>query len=295
MKFDIDTASYPLFDALPDPEGFIRKLLDKEYSIFKSQHAPQAVMDVLDTVQTRVDDVMDSIQDSADKNAAYMVETLARVTGDMHAVMSKVTLAMANSSKKGKIAETCGDELLKELGASYTIINTSEDPKSGDRRITKKGFDMLLDWKDYARNVGTKEVDKLKRDMIEQGIQCGMICNLQCGVVGYNSVDVDVYTDASGSRSIIVVLGGVRACPVKVLMGIYMLESLHAKLEKGAVNAGIVKGAFEDVLQECNTLMKLVKSYADMRDAVQKQLNDFNNLICGTIQSHVTMLRLRLD
>jgi hypothetical protein len=284
VKITIDTDDYPLINELPDPEGYIRKLLDREYSIFKSQHSPQIIRDVMGNVE----DAMNSIRDFVEQGES-----------DRNDTMTKLNLLMANPSKKGAFVENLGDELFAEYldKHAYNIETTSKTPKSADRRITKQGFEMLFDWKHYATNVNTGEVEKLKRDMDAQNIRCGILANADKGVARYTNADIDFFVNKRGQKCCLIVLGRVSDMPVKAVLAIYFLESIWKKcLQSESPNDTYEQthNTFADVIQRTEELGRLVAIYEKHRDGIVKHLGEFNTELVGAVAGYRAFVQARL-
>lgn len=295
VKVEIDTADYPLYDLMRDPAALIVSIVDRDYSAFASQHAHRSVVDICDQIR----DTMEPAMDEVGRVTADMRQSLASVA----AAIQNSALKMANSSSKGAIVEVIGEELLKELDKKrYSVTNTSKVPHSGDHVISvaKTGFSMMIDWKDYAKNVPAEEVKKLKRDMAEQNVRCGLIVNASKGVTGYDNIDMDLFNTDDGKLSCMLVLGNVKECPMRVTIAVYYLESIFRKLlanksfESEPRDEPPCREEFADILTELQTLSTLIKSFATVREGIQKQIDGFNNDLVGKIHSVVTKISLRL-
>jgi hypothetical protein len=292
---EIDTADYPLYDLMRDPAALILSVIDRDYSAFASQHAQRSVVDIC----AQVEDTMEPAMGKIAKVTEEMRETVANVA----TAIQNSALKMANSASKGAIVEFIGEELLKELDKKrYSVANTSKIPQSGDHVISvaRTGFSMIVDWKDYAKNVPAEEVKKLKRDMEKQNIRCGLIVNASRGVVGYDNVDMDLFNTSNGELSCILVLGHAKECPMKVIMAVYYLESIFRRLlanksfETEPRDEPPCREEFADILSELQTLPTLIKSFATFREGLQKQIDGFNSELVGKIHSVVTKISLRL-
>jgi hypothetical protein len=296
VKVEIDTADYPLYESMRDPAALIVSIIDRDYSAFASQHAHRSVAEISDQIR----DTMEPAMDEVGRVTADMRESLASVA----AAIQNSALKMANSASKGAIVEVIGEQILKEGLDSkrYSVTNTSKIPHSGDHIISvaKTGFSMMVDWKDYGKNTPAKEVTKLKRDMAEQNVRCGLIVNATKGVTGYDNIDMDLFNTDDGQLSCMLVLGNVKECPMLVTIAVYYMESIFKKLlanksfETEPTNEPSRRDEFADILMETHTLTKLIKSLATLREGMQSQIDSFNTELVGTIREFVTKITLRL-
>lgn len=298
VLIEINTEDYPLIHAMPDAKGYIKNLLDRDYSIFRSQHSPQAVCDVMESVQETLDTLQDMIRTEQTANSTAL-----------NSALTKLTVLMANPSKKGTLFENLGDELFSThlCNNTYTVITTSKTARSADRRITKKDFELLFDWKHYTTNVPTGEVEKLKRDMDEQSVRCGIIANVDKGFSKYANTDLEFFDNKAGQLCCIAILGKVGEQPMKAVLSVYYLETIWNKILKQEsfgnkhstdglpVGNDSVKQDFSDIIEMANGLLRIIESYESHRDVIQRSMNDFHKSLMKSIHSHVASINARLS
>ena len=281
VLIQINSKEYPLFDEMPDAERYIRSLLDKEYSIFKSQHSPQIVKDTIQTLNETIETIQGAIETEQQKNSSAM-----------SSVLQKLSLLMANSSKKGSMTENLGDELFNEYLCknTYSVLNTSKTSNSADRKITKGEFEILFDWKCYSRNVPVKEVEKLKRDMEFQDVRCGIIASVDTSVSKYTNTDIEFFEDTLGRLCCLMVLGKVNECPMKVIMGIYFMESIWKQtlLQTPTESVKIkTQQDFSDVLEATNSLLRIVEIHKSHKDSLLRSIDEFQSKLSKEIHTYV--------
>jgi hypothetical protein len=288
VLIEIDSKEYPLFDDMPDVEGYIRNLLYREHSILKSQHSPQVVKDVVLNLQNTIETIQDAIETEQQKNSSTM-----------NSVLQKLSLLMANSSKKGSITENLGDEIFNEhlCKNTYSVINTAKTPNSADRRISKGDFEILFDWKCYSKTVPAKEVDKLKRDMEFQDVRCGIIASVDTSVSKYSNTDIEFFDDTTGRLCCLMVLGKVKDCPMKVIMGIYFMESLwkHTMLKTPTESVKVKSQQdFSDILEATNSLLRIVEIHKSHKDSLLRSIDEFQSKLSKEIHTYVGYICERL-
>lgn len=286
VLIEIDSKDYPLFDEMPNPEVYIRNLLYREHSILKSQHSPQIVKETVQNLQSTFETIQDMIDSEQQRNSSAM-----------NSVLQKLSLLMANSSKKGLITETLGDEIFNEhlCKNTYTIVNTAKAASSADRRITKGEFEILFDWKCYSKNVPAKEVEKLKRDMKAQNVRCGIIASVDTSVSKYASTDLEFFENEQGTLSCLMVIGKVRECPMKVVMAIYFMECIWKKMiEQKPTETVEAKQEFSDILEATNRLLRLVEMYKSHKESVVRSMDEFQSNLGREIHTYVGYIGERL-
>ena len=288
VLIEIDSKEYPLFDEMPNPEIYIRNLLYREHSIFKSQHSPQIVKDTVKNLQTTFETIQDMIETEQQKNSSAM-----------SSVLQKLSLLMANSSKKGSITENLGDEIFNEhlCKNTYSVTNTSKTANSADRKITKGEFEILFDWKCYSKNVPAKEVEKLKRDMEFQDVRCGIIASVDTSVSKYTNTDLELFEDTTGRLSCLMVLGKVKECPMKVIMAIYFMETIwkHVMLQTPTESVKMkTQQDFSDVLEATNSLLRIVEFHKSHKDSLLRSIDEFQSKLSKEIHTYVGYICERL-
>ena len=92
-------------------------------------------------------------------------------------------LRAQNSTLKGQVGEEC---MLQELNKRFPRADIEDTHKStgrGDFILKEGAFGMLIEIKNYTKNVPKHEIDKFYKDMnTNHDIQCGVLLSLQSGV-----------------------------------------------------------------------------------------------------------------
>ena len=100
-----------------------------------------------------------------------------------------------NSSAKGRFGETRMEDILNTLYPSAEIINTTSIPNSGDFLIKGRSRvlpDILVETKEYTRNVCKEEVDKFIRDVMCQR-KHGVMISHASGIAGKRPFEIEVH------------------------------------------------------------------------------------------------------
>ena len=99
-----------------------------------------------------------------------------------------------NSSLKGKIGEIKMNSTLNMLFPKCEIEDTHKQPNRGDFVLTNENEKkILLDNKDYNKNVPKCEIEKFKRDMIvNNDVHAGILASNKTGIARKNDYEIDV-------------------------------------------------------------------------------------------------------
>lgn len=284
MMVTIDLNKYPLFIDLKDPEGMINMILDKEYAIFKAQCSSSSNVELLKVVSDTCQELTDNFSAMEDQQ-----------TTSINEVLNKIPVLLAKSTTKGSIAEKCSVDYIKDnlCNVEYNIEDTSKIDNSGDILISKKDFTCMIDIKYYKSKVPRKEVEKLKRDMILNKTYCGIITNYANGITGYKNIDIEFFDDNEKTYCL-AILGNLSDTPIKLIMTIHYLESLHNKLnsiksfEKTANN-------YDDILETTSELTKLITKFEQHKRTIDESLSDYHKQLIVTITSYISNLKHRIE
>lgn len=110
--------------------------------------------------------------------------------------LSKVFITGGNSSKNGKIGELFAYEYFKKNCPDLSYIDTSSIPKSGDGLIQVKHHivdKIMIDYKNYTRQVPYEEVSKLFKDMDTQNISYGILISYHSKISKKRYIDYEIH------------------------------------------------------------------------------------------------------
>ncbi len=95
-----------------------------------------------------------------------------------------------NSQRRGERMENVFEELLNSSFPSAEIERTSGKSKAGDFIISLDGGRFLLDVKNYTNNVPVKEIEKLKRDVLENKVEAGIMISMGSGISSVEKIGI---------------------------------------------------------------------------------------------------------
>ena len=100
-----------------------------------------------------------------------------------------------NSTLKGKDGEIFVYGKLNMMFPKADIEDTHNIPHRGDFIMRENGFTMMIETKNYSRNVQKSEIDKFYRDIDEQGnsdIQCAIFVSLHTGICNKDDFQFEI-------------------------------------------------------------------------------------------------------
>lgn len=331
-----DLKKYPAFRSLKDPVQTIESIVDKEHTILERQQnvfPTTQFNEILDIIRRtsesstydiksameRVQGTNERMQHSASEFRSTgeivrsNVSELKHIGTSMLSTMSEfkviqealkeLPIMLSKSQSKGSVGEVCVSSFLKDSLSSgdFTIESVSGTSRSGDIRVTRRDFECIIDSKFYKQTVPKKEVEKLRRDMSERKVRCGILLSLTSGVAGFKSVDMDVYTDENDKLACLLILGDAKDKPERVLVGMKMLELVwEFFLKKNTVSSSSairekLIGVLENILESSEDLRDLTKQYEKHKKVIFDGLSSYHEQLVKTVERHVARVQEKLN
>lgn len=106
-----------------------------------------------------------------------------------------MTGRMQNSTIKGKDSEEELFVTLNRLFPTAVIEDTHTTPGRGDFILRFDDMTMMVENKNYTRNVQKSEVDKFYRDMenpANNDIKCGVLVSMNCGICNKDDFSIEI-------------------------------------------------------------------------------------------------------
>jgi hypothetical protein len=102
-------------------------------------------------------------------------------------------LTTKHSTMKGQAGEEFTHQELNRRFPTAEIEDTHSIPGRGDFIMKDKGFIMLIETKNYEKNVTKPEIEKFYRDMENNNdIQCGLFISLKSGICSRENLHLEV-------------------------------------------------------------------------------------------------------
>jgi len=102
-------------------------------------------------------------------------------------------LTTKHSTIKGQAGENITYHELNRMFPIAEIEDTHKQTGRGDFIMKENDFTMLIETKNYAKNVTKPEIDKFYRDMSTNGdVQCGLFLSLKSGICNREDLQLEV-------------------------------------------------------------------------------------------------------
>lgn len=163
------------------------KNLDGKFSqtIISTQNV---INSLLTSSESRLDGKISEV-----KNSTQEIKNIKDTQNNLVGEFTKLLKKMENSSIKGKISENILNSILQELFPSGEIEYVGNQTAKGDiilRRTNKPT--ILIENKNYEKNVGKDEVNKFIRDVDENNC-CGLFLSQNGGIANKDNLEFNFH------------------------------------------------------------------------------------------------------
>ena len=175
----------------------------------------------------------------------------------------------SSSQFKGQCSENVLETVLNKLDPTADVINTTSLKASGDFIIKREDRPIIMvENKNYERNVNIEEVKKFLRDVSEQRCS-GIMMSQFSGIASKPNGFIEIY-----DANVLIYLHNVNYSPEKIKMAIDIIDNLSVKLEAIASQ------------EELSGI--IIKK--DVLDRINEQFQNFMNqkelLLCTMRETH---------
>ena len=109
---------------------------------------------------------------------------------------NKLEILKNNSSLKGKQGEQEMEQILNCIFPKAEVTMCSTEGKRGDFNIIEGNMNMMIDVKNYTKNVQKVEIEKFHRDMKENPqYTCGVLISMNSGVCAKDDMSIDIVNE----------------------------------------------------------------------------------------------------
>ena len=108
-------------------------------------------------------------------------------------IQENIIIKTQNSSFKGQEGENFTYHELNKMFPKADVEDTRKQPGRGDFIFKENSFCMLIETKNYKKNVTKPEIDKFYRDIdTNQDIQCGIFMSLNSGICARDDFHLEI-------------------------------------------------------------------------------------------------------
>jgi hypothetical protein len=152
------------------------------------------IKEYIDKIQCNFPKEFEVYFNSFNNNIFQFKDSLFNEFNDIKSCVNNISNVFLhkNSSNKGRISENVLEVLLSNRFPSSVIIRTTNDSHSGDFILKNDNKpDVLIENKDYDKNVNTDEIIKFHRDIKENNI-CGILVSQNSGISTKHNFSIEI-------------------------------------------------------------------------------------------------------
>jgi len=242
----------------------------------------QPIFQMLQSNQEQVSSKLSTVKDDLLVNKA----TNERLYNEMSEFLHKYK---ASSQFKGQYSEHMLETILTDIFPTASIENTTAQTASGDFMIHREGFqDILIENKNYERNVDLDEIKKFLRDVNNK--ECsGIMMSQLSGIVSKPNFFIEIH-----NGKVLIYLHKVFFSKEQIKMAIDVIDHLSSRLETVVSNeeengCNIKKEVLDKINEEVQLFVKNKETMtATIKDSSRKLLAQLEEL-------HIPSLTLYLN
>ena len=227
----------------------------------KSTNMLQPLFSFINASEERINKNVISLKDATNNSAQD------KIMNELSEFLGKYK----NSSYKGQFGENQLETVLNQLFPSDEVLNTTGIKASCDFRINRTNQStILVETKNYDRNVTLDEVKKFIRDIEEQKCH-GIFLSQHSGITSKQNFQIDIK-----GTNILVYVHNVDYCPHTIKIAIDIIDSLSdrlAELEEDVDEICIPKETLDDINKEYSRFIERKSSIIDILKDFQKKIN----------------------
>jgi len=205
--------------------------------------------------------------------------------------MSEIIRKFDNSSSKGKMSENVLFHLLHSLYPCSQIDSVGGQKETGDIMLIRKDKPIILiENKDYGKNVGQEEVKKFIRD-IEMQKCCGLFLSQNYGIANKENFEINIH-----NGNVLLYVHQANNDPETIRIAIDIIDHFKIKLDEIKLESGIDSqqcNISTEILDEINkeyqifftqkvAMIKLIKEMS------QKMLKQSEELCLPSLEKFLT-------
>lgn len=264
---------------IQDQLSLLQKTIQCDFQQFMIQNKPETnLSDFLSSFDSKLSMLQQPIFQMIQSNQEQVSNKLTTVKDDL--LVNKTTNERlysemseflhkykASSQFKGQYSEHMLETILTEMFPTASIENTTAQTASGDFMIHREGYeDILIENKNYERNVDLDEIKKFLRDINNKNCS-GIMMSQLSGIVSRPNFYIEIH-----NGKVLIYLHKVYFSKDQIKMAIDVIDHLSNRLE--TIVSGEQENGFnmrKDVLDKINEEVQLFVKNKELMTATIKE------------------------
>lgn len=223
------------------------------------------------------------------KDSKTSIGLISNKIDKLDTVIENLLGVHSNSSKRGKFGEDYLFSLIKKHHPDIDINLTRYHPHHGDavlifpQKINNWRIRVMLEVKNYTKNIDLTEINKLKYDMEFTGYKFAIITSLQSGFVNRHSLNYEQFKIKNRTKYIIYV-PHLSSCIEKLDLAILLINKIiqfEQDIKNNDLSMISLGDSIKDDLKKLNTIYEntcnLRTKYHKMESSIRNQLVEFGS------------------
>jgi len=255
--------------------------IDEKFS--KTVLSSQNIFNTLITSsENRLESKLTELRDISKSNNSSQHE----LQNNVHELLMK----MHNSSSKGKISENLLFNVLMSLYPTAEIQSVGTTKETGDIMLIRKNKPtILLENKDYERNVGGDEIKKFIRDVELQNCS-GIMLSQHTGIVNKDNFEIEMH-----NGNVIVYIHKVEHDADKIKTAVDIIDNFKSTIENSDQKESDLLNIDKEVLDSINKEYQLfignkLSHIKTLKDYHQKLLTQVDELKIPNLEQYLSKL-----
>ena len=277
---ELNSIKEDIISSLKDDNSYKQTDLCNKFQEYFNFHCSQNNQSISNTIESKNFLVLEQFQNVFNALKSNNMENHERTFNDLAVFLGK----MNNSNIKGKFGENQLENALNSMYPSDEVINTSGQTAAGDFKILRKnGEPILIETKDYDRNVPKQEVEKFVRD-IEVNKHNGIFLSQKSGIANKNNFQIDII-----DKNVVIYIHFVEYSPQIIKVGIDIIDSISMKLNEfqkienpddHIISNELLLQINQEYTSFATKKLEMIKICKDFHQNIEKQINtlQFPNL-----------------
>lgn len=256
---------------------------------------------------TRLDvssEIFHPIHDSLEKLSSKHQNKLEQISGKINENLDFVKQSIDNltqytnkSVSKGFYGEKWVESLIIQNFPDYTIINNTHNPHCSDFEIENlKRQKLMIEVKNYTRNVPTTEVNKFILDLEASDIQIGIFLSLNTGICNKKRFQIERLE----SNKKIIYIPNIQNDSSMIIMAILMSESLFDNdlMNERCINESKLMEIYEELQLFYKNYNLIIQTVKDSKNSIEKTLFLMYNAIIENdikIKTYLKSIQLKMN
>lgn len=237
---------------------------------------------IVSSSEQRIDQRLGEIKEISSTNSSSQT--------NLYANINELLKKMENSSSKGKISENLLFNVLHSLYPTAQIESVGNIKETGDILIKRRDKPViLLENKNYDRNVGQEEVRKFLRDVETQKC-CGIMLAQHYGIANKNNFEIEIH-----NNNVLIYMHSVEYDSYKIKAAIDIVDHFKACLDDLELGTGehisLDKEFLDDINKEyqnfANNKLTHIKT---IKDTQQKLIAQVEDLKIPTLEHYLSRM-----